>query len=544
LGSENRALEYLTQAESTLSSTGGVGRVTTLNNLGYYYARQQDYPRATNYLEQAIAWARKNGDRTGEAKALSVLGEINLESQNYPEAEAALSSSVEIFESLRPGLRDEDKIALLETQYYTYGLLQQTQIASDRPAEALIAAERSRARSFVELLAQRISFQSDLPTEIKTPTVSEIQNVAKQRQATLVTYSIIRDRDNRESNLYIWVVNPQGEITLRQLDLGAIEETYKTSLASVSNNARQAASGGLDLRKPRLEDFVVSFRGEIVSPDPLLNRRSFSFPRDAYKLLIEPIADLLPENPEQPVIFIPQGELFLVPFPALQSPDGKFLVERHTLQVAPSIQTLGLKESSQISATEPALIVGNPSPMPESFQPLPGAETEAKNIAEILQTPLLSGREATETTVTQQMADAKLIHLATHGLFDDQQGLQSSLALASTPEESGFLTAEEILDLKLDADLVVLSACNTGRGKITGDGVIGLSRSFLLAGASSTLVSLWYIPDESTADLMAQFYRNLQDNPNKAQSLRQAMITLMKQDPHPRNWAGFILVGQ
>ncbi len=544
LGLKNRALEYLTAAEGRLSSTGGVGRVVTLNNLGYYYAQQQDYKRATKYLEQALAWARSNGDSAGEAKALSVLGEINLQSQNYPQAEAALSSSIEIFESLRPGLRDEDKIALLETQYYTYGLLQQAYVASDRPAQALIAAERSRARAFIELLAQRMSFKPNLEAQIEIPTLSEIQNVAKKRQATLVTYSIIRDRDNRESNLYIWVVNPQGEITLRQLDLAAIEATYKTSLASVSSNARQAASGGLDLRQPRLEDFVVSFRGEIVSPDPLLHRRNFSFPRDAYKLLIEPIADLLPENPEQPVIFIPQGELFLVPFPALQNPDGKFLIEQYTLQVAPSIQTLSLKESSQILNTEPALIVGNPSPMPESLLPLPGAEAEAKNIAEILRTPVLSGAAATETAVTQQMADAKLIHLATHGLFDDQQGLQSSLAFASSEEESGFLTAEEILDLKLDADLVVLSACNTGRGKITGDGVIGLSRSFLLAGASSTLVSLWYIPDESTANLMTEFYRNLQDNPNKAQSLRQAMMTMMKENSHPRHWAGFILVGQ
>jgi CHAT domain-containing protein len=107
--------------------------------------------------------------------------------------------------------------------------------------------------------------------------------------------------------------------------------------------------------------------------------------------------------------------------------------------------------------------------------------------------------------------------------------------------ESGFLTAEEILDLKLDADLVVLSACNTGRGKITGDGVIGLSRSFLLAGASSTLVSLWYIPDESTANLMTEFYRNVQDNPNKAQSQRQATIAMMKKkSPSPSlGWVYF-----
>lgn len=544
LGLKNRALEYLKDAEARLSSTGGVGRVITLNNLGYYYARQQDYDRASNYLEQALAWASKNGDSVGKAKALSGLGEIQFKSGNYPEAAANLSSSIDVFESLRPGLRDEAKIALFETQSYTYGLLQQVYVDSDRPDLALIAAERGRARAFIELLAQRMSFKSNLETDIKPPSLSEIKAVAQKRQATLVTYSIIRDRDGREANLYIWVVNPQGKISLRQLDLAAIQATYKTSLASVSNYARQAASGGIDSRKPRLEDFVASFRGELVAPDPLLRRRIFSFPRDAYQLLIEPIADLLPENPEAQVILIPQRELFLVPFPALQSPDGKFLVEQHTLQIAPSIQTLNLKESAATIDTTSALIVGNPAPMPEPLLPLPGAEAEAKNIAEILNTSSLLGQEATETAVIERMKDVKLIHLATHGLFDEQQGLQSSLAFANTASETGFLTAEEILDLELNADLVVLSACNTGRGTITGDGVVGLSRSFLLAGASNTLVSLWYIPDESTADLMTEFYRNLQDNPHKAQSLRQAMMTMMQENPHPRHWAGFILVGQ
>ena len=441
-------------------------------------------------------------------------------------------------------MRDEAKIALFETHSYTYGLLQQVYVESDRHDRALIAAERGRARAFIELLAQRMSFKTNLETDIKPPNLSEIKAVAQKRQATLVTYSIIRDRDGRETNLYIWVVNPQGKISLRQLDLAAIQATYKTSLASVSNYARQAASGGIDSRKPRLEDFVASFRGELVSPDPLLRRRIFSFPHDAYKLLIEPIADLLPKNPEAQVILIPQAELFLVPFPALQSPNGKFLVEQHTLQIAPSIQTLNLKESAATIDTTSALIVGNPAPMPESLLPLPGAEAEAKNIAEILNTSSLLGQEATETTVIERMKDAKLIHLATHGLFDEQQGLQSSLAFANTESETGFLTAEEILDLELDADLVVLSACNTGRGTITGDGVVGLSRSFLLAGASSTLVSLWYVPDESTANLMTEFYRNLQNNPHKAQSLRQAMMTMMQENPHPRHWAGFILVGQ
>ncbi|MEG4327997.1 CHAT domain-containing protein, partial [Microcoleus sp. herbarium5] len=97
---------------------------------------------------------------------------------------------------------------------------------------------------------------------------------------------------------------------------------------------------------------------------------------------------------------------------------------------------------------------------------------------------------------------------------------------------------------KLNAELVVLSACNTGRGKITGDGVLGLSRALISAGVPSIIVSLWLVPDEPTAELMAEFYRQLQLNPNKAQALRQAMLMTMKMHPTPQDWAAFTLIGE
>ena len=541
LGLSNRALEYLQEAEGRLSSTG-VGRVTTLINLGYYFSEKQDYNRALDYLQQALAWARQNRDRSGEAKALSGLGAIELRSGKLEAATSTLKSSIEVFESLRPGLRDEEKISLFETQQYTYGLLQQAYVTQSQYPEALTASERGRARAFIELLAQRISSDSKLEQNPQPPTLNEIKNLAQSRQVTLVNYSIIEDDKQQESKLYIWVINPQGEIEFRQLDLDIIQEEFKTTLAHVSDNARQAAAGGLDLRQPRLQDFVVSFRGEVGAEAP--RRPKLSFSRDAYKLLIQPISDLLPSNPQDKVIFIPQESLFLIPFPALQNDEGEFLIEKHTLQIAPSIQTLALKQPSQTALdTSNALIVGNPDPMPQSLSNLPGTAAEAKTIAQILNVSPLVGKAATEIAVKQRISQAKLIHLATHGLFNEQQGMQSSLALATTEDTDGFLTAEEILDLKLQAELVVLSACNTGRGKITGDGVVGLSRSFLSAGASGAIVTLWYIPDIPTSELMTEFYRNLEQNPDKAQSLRQAMLTMMDKSPHPRDWAGFILVG-
>jgi CHAT domain-containing protein len=110
--------------------------------------------------------------------------------------------------------------------------------------------------------------------------------------------------------------------------------------------------------------------------------------------------------------------------------------------------------------------------------------------------------------------------------------------------DDGLLTASEILKLKLNAELVVLSATNIGRGKITGDGIISLSRSLMSAGVSSIILSLWFVPDAPTAKLMTEFYRNLQQNPDKAQALRQAMLTIMKSYPNPKDWAAFTLMGE
>jgi CHAT domain-containing protein len=167
-------------------------------------------------------------------------------------------------------------------------------------------------------------------------------------------------------------------------------------------------------------------------------------------------------------------------------------------------------------------------------------------IAKLLNTKALIGTQATKVDIVQQLPNARLIHLATHGFLDDvnKLGLPGAIALAPSANDNGFLTSGEILNLKLNAELVVLSACNTGRGDITGDGVIGLSRSLISAGVPSVIVSLWAVPDASTSVLMSEFYRHLQQNPDKAQALRSAMLMTMKQDPNPVNWAAFTLIGE
>ncbi|MEM8809550.1 MAG: CHAT domain-containing protein, partial [Cyanobacteria bacterium P01_G01_bin.38] len=267
--------------------------------------------------------------------------------------------------------------------------------------------------------------------------------------------------------------------------------------------------------------------------------------QELHELLIDPIAHWLPQDPEAQVIFIPQEQLFLVPFPALKNATGQFLIEQHTISTAPAIQVLGLTRQTATSNAwqQSPLVVGNPSPMPAAFAALPFAEQEAQEIAPILSTQPLLQAMATESAVKQQISQASLIHLATHGFFNETQPLQGALALAPVAQQDGLLTADEISNLSLRAELVVLSACDTGRGRITGDGVIGLSRAFLGAGANSVMASLWQVADDSTAVLMVAFYQQLVQGQTKSQALRQAMLATMESHPDPHDWAAFTVIG-
>jgi CHAT domain-containing protein len=188
----------------------------------------------------------------------------------------------------------------------------------------------------------------------------------------------------------------------------------------------------------------------------------------------------------------------------------------------------------------------NTNQPPQELASLPYSETEAIAIAQLLNVEPLTGDKATKVAVLQQIEQARIVHLATHGILDDVEGLgiPGFIALAPSKGDSGLLTANEIFNLRLNAELVVLSACNTGRGRITGDGVIGLSRSFIAAGVPSVVVSLWSVTDESTADLMAEFYRQIQLTPDIAQALRKAMLVTLVKHPNPVDWAAFTLIGE
>ena len=165
------------------------------------------------------------------------------------------------------------------------------------------------------------------------------------------------------------------------------------------------------------------------------------------------------------------------------------------------------------------------------------------------QSVIFTGAKATETEFKKSAADFKILHLATHGVLDDASPLYSYILLANDTGEDGRLEAREIMQMNLNASLVVLSACETARGHIgQGEGLVGLSWSFFVAGSPTTVASLWKVESASTTEIMLGFHRQMRKDSktvSKAEALRQSSLTLLKNEryAHPFYWAGFVLIG-
>lgn len=549
-----QSIVYMKQALPLVQRVGDrQSESTLLGNMGIAYGRQGNYSKAINLQKEALEIAIKIGDRQNEAYILNNLGDIYMAQERLEDAEDSFVQSVNILESLRSSsLPDSTLISFFDTQEQAYKDLEASLAAQGKFESALETSERGRARAFAQMLSNPQPSELENLALLKSPSFKEIQQIAKEQNSVLIEYSLIENekisKANERWSLHIWLVQPTGEIHFKDVHIGS-DLSEIIDLVSKSRSAMGVTGRGF---APTLDS---------------ANSQSVAAELEAlHELLVEPIAELLPNDAEQQIVFIPKDELFLVPFPALLDSTGKYLIEKHTISTAPSIQVLGLTRerasanASNMKEVGNVLAVGNPK-MPEVWNAesakreqlptLPGAEQEAQEIASFFNGEALLGDHATEQAVKAKIEQASIVHLATHGLLEygspEESGVvdvPGAIALTPTQDEDGLLTSAEILMLNLQADLVVLSACDTGLGNITGDGVVGLSRSLIAAGTPSVIASLWSVPDTSTAELMTEFYRQRQQGQNKAQSLRQAMLTTMQSHPDPADWAAFTLIGE
>ena len=535
-----RAIEPLGKALDLIRKPGpsweaGVNRqeeAITLGLLARAHANLDETARALELANSGLT-AASEGNGFDRALALDHRAYVHFRAGRLPQAEADARAAADLFaiEEARLGQHEMAKVGARDQKSTLNDLLQQVVVRAGKPEEALAIAERGRAQTFLEALGA---------TPAKPSSPDALARIARDLRATVVEYSVLYDptqfllssrsvglQPDREDELYIWVVRPDGNLTFRSVNLRALGDP-----------------GGEPLQNR------VRFLLQLVS-GPQGDKELPGLLSDLHHLLIAPIADLLPADPDAPVVIVPHGPLFRVPFAALLDPSGRYLIQRHTLLTAPSMTSLAsLRRPWPVERPKGAgtLVVGNPRTALEAgtLTALPNAEREARAVADELKAEALVGRQATEAAVIQALPRARLVHLATHGLLkeEDDEILPGALALApSAAGEDGLLTSGEIRALRLSADLVVLSACDSGRGRITRDGVIGLARSFLAAGAAGVVMSQWQIDDEATSTIMIDFYRQLRQSRHPAQALRAAMLAAVKRGERERFWGAFTYVG-
>ncbi len=253
--------------------------------------------------------------------------------------------------------------------------------------------------------------------------------------------------------------------------------------------------------------------------------------RQLYEEVLAPVRASLPARH---LIIVPHGVLHYLPFHALLDDTG-YLIDSFTISYAPSASVFAYCQQKPMHATGAPLVLG----VPDARAPLILQEVRA--VADILpDAELIIGSGANELALRQKGLQSRLVHIATHGRFRQDNPMFSGIRLGDA-----YLNLYDLYELKLNAELVTLSGCATGMNVVApGDELLGLIRGLLFAGAHSLLLSLWDVHDQSTADFMACFYRLLQAGKNKASALQGAMIELRERFPHPYHWAPFTLIGK
>ena len=458
-----------------------------------------------------------------------------------------------------------------------------------RAIDALNVAERARARGFLEALASvRGAVAAKLPAALLaeesriTKAISTAQDRLRspaldkaRRDAALAELS--RAETARENFLLAMRVEYPAIAEARYptlLPASEIQQALRPGEVAFAFFLAEPASIRWTITRDRIVVARLPARGAIER-EAERARELLSTPSDLEKTRAATRAlatslftgvDLAETNP---IVIVPHGVLHYIPFEVLPAGD-RLIVERHAVSYAPSLNALvQLRRAPASTAPFRVLAVGNPSIAPDArmaasaaavtrdgpletlalLAPLPFAEQELHSIGRTFpdRTRILSGASARESDLRSPgLARYPVIHFATHGLVSDAHPKRSGLLLAPEPGEDGLLQMDEIYGLGLQANLIVLSACQTALGKeITGEGLIGLSRAFFYAGARSVLATLWNLNDRFAAEFIARFYREMNSGSSTEEALRRAKAAYVDHPryAHPFYWSSMVMLG-
>ena len=523
------------------------GRAT--GNLGGAFEGLGDVGKAISYYKVFLGIAKEVGDKDMEGHAHQVLGNSLESLGRLSEARECYQSSVRLYNDVRSLLRSKDewKINFRHKNHSVYNALWRILLKEDKVVEALLAAEEGRAQALTDLMESQYGVpasQSETPRQDTTdfemlkciPSTTDFQALDKD---TITSWVIVEGKP---------------EAVVRKVFARDVTAFFRVLVRIAYNNIGVGLVGDDASCEDRSMD---ALREEPLLHEETSLHASTSQERTLntlYNFIIRPISNLIQGSE---LIIVPDGPLWLAPYAAFKDSDSKYLCESFRIRLIPSLTSLKMIADcpEEYHCRSGALLVGDPwvaevtnSKGQKLLEQLKFARMEAKMIGKILNVAPLIGKKATKAEVLHRMSSVALVHIAAHGR--DKTG---EIALTPDPkratripkEEDYILTVADVLSAQLRARLVVLSCCHSGRGEIKAEGVVGIARAFMGAGARSVLVSLWAIDDEATLEFMRSFYHHLVEGRSASESLNLAMKSLRESDKFSdvKYWAPFVLIG-
>jgi CHAT domain-containing protein/tetratricopeptide (TPR) repeat protein len=579
---------------------------STLHNLGDVASDRGDLARAEQLFQQALAIYEKLAPSSLDvATTLQNLANLARQQKNYPQAQRYLARALEIYETQRITIQDPETKAAFGEQYFNaYTLQAQLALDQNQPEQAATALERSRARTLAELM-----FTRDLPVPPNAPQALKdliAQQEQLQRDFLLLArqqrqtdpddqdalqrlQAQARQLADRQRQLdqqlrqqfpqYADLLNPQPP-DLKQLQAALDANTVLLYHAFANDEllivavSRQTVRGYRVKVDPRaLENDLAAFR-KLVAKPPLERtaserRKLPALGQQLYATLIKPAEPSL-KNATM-VLLCPEGALNQLPWGALIVAVDKqgrptYWVERVAIgltlsagvylqakAVRPAERGVAIAAVSQYRRLEVAQAPKTAQLVRRSGRALGDLPAVKQEVAQVRRLLGKQGvvavleAEATPERARQLAQNARVVHFACHARADDVDPLGSGLLLAPAGSDAGLLTAAEVVSRwRLRADVVMLSACETAVGQVRRyEGMYGLARAFLFAGARSVGASLWRVDDVSTARLMGVFYRGYASGVPKVEALRRAQVALLRdrQYADPYYWSCFVLMG-
>ena len=585
---------------------GGLDATESLRDLARVAELRGDLDQALElYLQMEERYQRMAPGTIEDAMTFQSLGRLHRRQGHLDQAAQSLARAIDALESQigRFGGSYEMRARFRAGHEGIYRDAVEIELARGHDAEAFHLEERSRARSFLTLLAERDLDFRDVPAELEAARRDNAERYdlalrelsrwtpsagPAAREALVVKLGDLRrerdqiaERIRSASPRVAALREPQpldAEDARKVLDPGTLALSYSVGEEQTALFAL-TREGGLRVKvlpvgEEALRREVESFLERVRKPEA---GSADALSRSLYRELIGPVADLVAASDR--LLILPDGPLHRLPFGALRA--ERFLIEQKPLHTALSLTVYAaVRASAEPPGAAKLVAFGDPR-FPKSAQgkrdlgpalrgfnwaPLPNTRREVERIAQVYPgARVYLGDQATEERAKAVGRDVRVLHFATHGYTDDRSPLDSALVL-TMPEEpragqdNGLLQAWEIFEsVRLDADLVVLSACESALGReLGGEGLIGLTRAFQYAGARSVVASLWNVADRVTAELMARFYRHYAAGLPKDEALRAAQMELirgpirlttskgqgMKMDASaPFFWAAFELFG-